>query len=138
MSAIGNKEILAKNLAYYVERSGKQQKDLAEIVGVSPATFNDWMKARKYPRIDKIEKLAGYFGILKSDLIEDKSKEKEETAASGNALYQMADLFGVTYEELMSFNDDTKKQELINLALTLPEDKLALILRLAKSVLAED
>ena len=70
MSNIGNKEIFAKNLAYYLEQSGKDQKEMAEIVGVAPSTFNEWMKAKKYPRIDKIEMLANYFGILKSDLIE--------------------------------------------------------------------
>ncbi len=70
MSNLGNKEIFAKNLAYYLERSGKDQKEVAEVVGVAPSTFNEWMKAKKYPRIDKIEMLANYFGILKSDLIE--------------------------------------------------------------------
>lgn len=74
MSAIGNKEVFAQNLTYYVKRSGKDQKVLAEIVGVSPSTFNEWTKAKKYPRIDKIEILANYFGILKSDLIEEKVK----------------------------------------------------------------
>lgn len=75
MSAIGNKEVFAQNLLYYVKRSGKDQKVLAEIVGVSPSTFNEWIKAKKYPRIDKIEILANYFGILKSDLIEVKNEE---------------------------------------------------------------
>lgn len=78
MTGIGNKEILAKNLTDYVERSGKTQKELAKIVGVAPTTFNDWMKARKYPRIDKIEKLADFFGILKSDLIEEPLTEEKE------------------------------------------------------------
>ena len=138
MSDIGNKEIFARNLSRYVERSGKQQKELAEIVGVSTSTFNDWMKGKKYPRIGKIEKLAGYFGILKSDLIEDKSKvDKEETGASRNEMHRIADLFGVTYEELMAFNSDEKRQQLVDLAMTVPEDKLALILRLAKSVLED-
>lgn len=70
MSNLGNKEIFAKNLAYYLEKSGRDQKEVAEVVGVAPSTFNEWMKAKKYPRIDKIEILANYFGILKSDLIE--------------------------------------------------------------------
>lgn len=74
MTSIGNKSVLAKNLTYYVDRSGKTQKELSEIVGVATSTFNDWMKGKKYPRIDKIEILANYFGILKSDLIEDKSQ----------------------------------------------------------------
>jgi transcriptional regulator with XRE-family HTH domain len=75
MSNLGNKEIFAKNLAYYLERSGKDQKEVAEVVGVAPSTFNEWMKAKKYPRIDKIEMLANYFGILKSDLIEKVSED---------------------------------------------------------------
>lgn len=78
MTSIGNKEILAKNLSCYIERSGKSQKDLAEMVGVAPSTFNDWVKAKKYPRIDKIEILANYFGIQKSDLIEEKMTEEKE------------------------------------------------------------
>lgn len=72
MSNIGNKETFAKNLSYYVNRCGRDQKELAEIVGVAPSTFNEWLKAKKYPRIDKVEILANYFGILKSDLIEEK------------------------------------------------------------------
>ena len=77
MSNLGNKETLAKNLLKYMDMSGKSQRDMAEIVGVSPSTFNEWVNARKYPRIDKIEILANYFGILKSDLIEEKDDKKE-------------------------------------------------------------
>ena len=73
-----SKEVFAKNLRYYMESRGKSQKELAEIVGVSAPTMNDWLKAKKYPRIDKIEILSNYFGILKSDLIEEKSEEHRE------------------------------------------------------------
>lgn len=74
MSNLGNKEIMAKNLKYFVEKSGKTQKEIAEVINVPTSTFNNWMKGLKYPRIDKIEMLANYFGILKSDLIEDKGE----------------------------------------------------------------
>lgn len=73
MSNIGNKETLSKNLAYYLDRSGKTQKELAEIAGVAPSAITAWIQGTRYPRIDKIEKLADYFGILKSDLIEDQT-----------------------------------------------------------------
>ena len=75
MSNLGNKEIFAKNLAYYLAKSGRDQKEVAEAVGVAASTFNEWMRAKKYPRIDKIEMLANYFGILKSDLIEQPSED---------------------------------------------------------------
>ena len=76
MSMIGNKEVFAKNLEKYLIRSGKSQREMADIVGVSSSTFNEWMKAKKYPRIDKIEFMANYFGVLKSDLIEEASDKK--------------------------------------------------------------
>ena len=77
MSSIGNKEVFGKNLTAYLERFNKSQREMAEIVGVSPSTFNDWANGRKYPRIDKIEFLANYFGIKKSDLIEEANEKKE-------------------------------------------------------------
>ena len=95
MSNLGNKDIFAKNLAFYVQRSGKDQKEVAEAVGVAPSTFNEWMKAKKYPRIDKIEIIANYFGILKSALIEDSADKEispsEPTLTEGEKL--MLELF---------------------------------------------
>ena len=73
-----SKETLAKNLRYYMERTGKTQTELANVAGVSNPTFSDWINAKKYPRIDKIQKLADYFGIKKSDLIEEKMTEEKE------------------------------------------------------------
>lgn len=75
-NTVWSKEVFAKNLRMYMEHAGKNQKEMAAIAGVSAPTFNDWLKAKKYPRIDKIERLANYFGILKSDLIEEKGGER--------------------------------------------------------------
>ena len=77
-----SKEVFSQNLRYYIERSGKNQRELAEIIGVSAPTMNEWVKGKKFPRIDKVEKLANYFGILKSDLIEDKQKQPAENELS--------------------------------------------------------
>lgn len=77
MSNIGNKEILSKNLKYYIEKSGKDRRELAEIWGFPYSTVTEWINGRKYPRIDRIEIMANYFGILKSDLIEEKTEEQK-------------------------------------------------------------
>ena len=86
MSSIGNKEILAKNLSRYVEMSGRSKRALAEEFGVAYSTFNDWTNGKKYPRIDKIELMANYFKILKSDLIEEKTAEHEEMQKNNDTL----------------------------------------------------
>ena len=75
---IGNKEVFATNLTYYLSMYGKEQKEVAEEIGVATSTFNDWVKGKKYPRIDKIEMLANYFKIKKSDLIEDKKSSPDD------------------------------------------------------------
>ena len=74
-----SKQVFSKNLRKYMADSGKTQKELADAIGVSAPTFNEWISGKKFPRIDKIQKLADYFGILKSDLIEEKlTPEKEK------------------------------------------------------------
>ena len=76
MSDLGNKEIFAKNLKYYMELNKKDRLDVCRDLEIPYTTFAEWYNANIYPRIDKIQLLANYFDIKKSDLVEDKSKEK--------------------------------------------------------------
>lgn len=86
MSNLGNKEVMANNLRYYVKKAGKTQKEMAEIVGVASSTFNDWMKAKAYPRIDKIEIMANYFKVMKSDLIEERTDEHRQMQKNNDTI----------------------------------------------------
>lgn len=72
MGSLGNKEIFSKNLRYYMSVNQKTRKDVCKDLGFKYTTFTDWYCGNIYPRIDKIELLANYFKIEKSDLIEDK------------------------------------------------------------------
>lgn len=65
-----NNQVFVNNLKYYVEQKGVTQKDVAEALGMSQGAVTDWMKLRSYPRMDKLQMLAEYFGIEKSDLVE--------------------------------------------------------------------
>ena len=75
MSDLGNKEIFSKNLQYYMEINNKTRYDICNDLNFPYTTFTEWYKGNIYPRIDKIEMLANYFGIKKSDLIEERKKE---------------------------------------------------------------
>lgn len=77
---LGNKEVFVRNLKRHLEYSGKTQKEVAMAIGVTPGTFCDWMNLRAYPRIDKIQKLADYFNIKKSELVEDANVTKESVS----------------------------------------------------------
>lgn len=72
-----DKKIFAENLKHYMEKSDKSQREIAEIVGVSAPTVNEWLRRKKYPRMNRIQTLADYFGIMKSDLIEEKVTEEK-------------------------------------------------------------
>ncbi|MCV2520629.1 helix-turn-helix domain-containing protein, partial [Melissococcus plutonius] len=71
MNALGNKEIMAKNLQYYMNKHGIDRRKLSNELNIKYTTLTDWLKANTYPRIDKIELLANYFGVPKSSLVED-------------------------------------------------------------------
>ena len=111
-----SKEVFARNLRFYMESRGKNQKELAEIVGVSAPTMNDWLKGKKYPRIDKIEILANYFGILKSDLIEDKKEQPTEfdglsakKKAFIDKVMQMSDAELDRLDQILALVENTKQ-----------------------------
>lgn len=67
------REIFRRNLTRYIGNT--PQADVAKAIGVSPQTFNTWMVGKAVPRFDKVQMLAEYFGIRKSDLLEEPTGE---------------------------------------------------------------
>lgn len=65
------RKIFSKNLKYYMERNGKSTADLAGDLSFPFSTVSDWVHGKKYPRMDKVQALADYFGIMKSHLTEE-------------------------------------------------------------------
>ena len=63
------KNVFATNLNKYMKLKGKSRTDISNALKVSYFTVTDWVNGKKYPRMDKVEKLAQYFGIRISDLI---------------------------------------------------------------------
>ncbi|GIN38493.1 LexA family protein [Heyndrickxia oleronia] len=63
---------MSKNLKAQLKKVGKSQTDLAKELNLPEMTVSNWVKAKTYPRIDKIQLMADYFGIKRSDLTEDK------------------------------------------------------------------
>ena len=72
MSSENERRIFAKNLNYYISLNGKQQKERAREIGESPSTLKRWCKGNSVPGLGKIQKLADYFKIGKSDLIDER------------------------------------------------------------------
>ena len=64
------KKIMAYNISYYLSVTGRTQRQMCKDLGFKENTVSDWLNAKTYPRIDKIEKMAIYFNCKKSSLIE--------------------------------------------------------------------
>lgn len=113
-----NKRIMARNIKRYMDSKGVTNQQICDDLGFKYTTFMDWIKAVTYPRIGKIEAMANYFGIQKSDLIEEKVSEEMEKSAMDDGLSE-------------------DQRTLIEFARSLPEDKAALALRLLRSIVED-
>ena len=104
---MNDKEIFASNLQYYMDLNGKTRKDVSTALGISYYTLTDWVKGKKYPRMDKVQMLADYFGIQRSKLIEE-YVEPEEQAAFDAMLLKDNDLMGMI-KKYLALDDKNKK-----------------------------
>lgn len=98
-----NKRIMAANIKRYMEAKGVTNQQLCEALGFKYTTFLDWIKAVTYPRIGKIEAMAAYFGIQKSDLIEEKLTPEKEADADFLADVVVRMRMDAEYGDLVKF-----------------------------------
>lgn len=73
---------ISENIKILRERYGLSQKELGQIAGVSDKAVSTWEQGLKEPRMGAIQKLADYFGIRKSDIIEDGGLVSKQTTPS--------------------------------------------------------
>ena len=81
---VKNKEVMAENIKYFMAINRVNSADVCKALGFKQNTFSNWINAKIYPRIDKIEMMANYFGIKKADLVEDRI-----SAFSSSAEYEV-------------------------------------------------
>ncbi len=72
------KKIFSKNLKKYMELYGKSQIDLINDLGLNKSAVSTWCNGTRLPRMDKVDMLAKYFNINRSDLIEEKSDQSDD------------------------------------------------------------
>ena len=115
-----SREAFVANLRLHMAKKQKSRKEVSEAIGVSYFTFSDWCNGKKYPRIEKLEALADYFGISVPDLIkvqeasgsnsiESKKKiEAEHIEEFGDRLQFALNQTGMSQSQLASATGITK------------------------------
>lgn len=108
------KDILSTNLKRYLDRKGVTQTDMARDLNIPETTVSNWMKAETYPRPDKIQLMADYFNVRRSDLTEEQPTNLVEIQpnfvkvpilgkiACGEPLLVAENIEGYTYEPVDS------------------------------------
>ena len=104
------RKILSENLQQLMKQNNITQIELSEAIGVSQSTISNWIKEVKYPRIGKIEELAEYFNVPKSQITErqDVVKEKQDTIA---AHFDKENLTEEEMEEVRQFIEWVKNRD---------------------------
>ncbi len=87
------KDIFSSNLKRQLLIHNKTQADIVNDLKITSSTVSDWVNAKKYPRMDKVQMLADYLGIMKSDLIEDKSNDDECMYSQANLSFIKVPLY---------------------------------------------
>lgn len=80
MSDEDYRRIFARNLSRYMELCNKKQADIINDLGINKSAVSTWINGTRMPRMDKVQALADYFGINKSDLLEDKGTQEEDNS----------------------------------------------------------
>ena len=109
------KNVFSRNLGRQMEVSKRTRQDISTALGVSYFTVTSWVNGSKYPRMDKVEKLAQYLGCTKSDLVEEKKEQPTEIDGLSE-----------------------KRKALMQFAMSVPEDKAEMILQVMKTILEND
>ena len=84
------KKIFSKNLRFYMQVNGKTQTDLINDLHLNKSAISTWFNGTRLPRMDKVDALAKYFGINRSDLIEEHTEPRPTRGVAINVLGRVA------------------------------------------------
>lgn len=122
MNNIVSKKTIASNIKYQMEKKGITNKELCKELDFKYTTFIDWINAKTYPRIDKIEIMAKYFGCLKSELIEEQTDEKRQQRQDNKEIARLS-------SRMMTDNDFFEAVKAID---SMDNEKLSGLLKFVK------
>ena len=109
-------KIFTKNLNRLIEQRDLTQTEIADAIGVSQQTFNTWCRGLAIPRMGKIQALADYFGVKKSDLLEEKESKPVSPfevmlASTMSELNEEGREKVLEYAKYLVFTGEYKKQD---------------------------
>lgn len=71
--------IIGKNLRRLASDAGKTQSDISRDLRINKATVSSWMNGTRVPRMDKVDLLAHYFNVHRSDIMGDDVEKNQHS-----------------------------------------------------------
>lgn len=124
------KKIFSKNLNHYMEINQKSQTDIINDLGFNKSAVSTWCNGTRLPRMDKVEALAKYFGINRSDLIE----EKDNAETSDEPYYLNDETRQIAQEAF----ENPELRTLFHVARDIPPKRLKAHIEFMKSLKAQE
>lgn len=98
-----------------MNKRNKKQNDLINDLGLSSSTVSNWCTGEKLPRMDKVQILADYLHINKSDLLEEKSEAiKKDTYYFDDDIKEIAQFLyeNPDYKALFDAAKNVKREDI--------------------------
>jgi transcriptional regulator with XRE-family HTH domain len=122
------KQIFSRNLKYYMDLNQKEQIDLINDLGFNKSSVSTWCNGTRLPRMDKVDALAKYFGISRSDLIEEKKPDEKIVSITDYSATATPEEFENLVKPYRNLDDSGKKH--INYELHRETDRMNRIAQL--------
>lgn len=109
------RQVFSANLKKQLQLNGKQPADIVNDLHIPFSTVSNWINGVKFPRMGKVELLADYFGIEKSDLIEEKKDDNSEDYYLDDYARDLAQFLyeNPEYRILFDANRKVKKEDIM-------------------------
>lgn len=95
--------VICENINRLLQERRMTQKELADHMHVSASTVNDWVKGKKIPRMDKIDKICSIFRVQREEVLYDSSRSDKTLQARklfGSRLRRLLDERQLNQNEL--------------------------------------
>lgn len=84
------RDIISKNLIILIENTNKRQADIAVELNVNPPTFNQWVNGKAIPSISMLKKLAAYFKVPLTSIVDPQNTTDESFVPTPKELDMIA------------------------------------------------
>jgi repressor LexA len=85
MADVINKDLaklVGMNITNLLIQNDKTQKEMCDHFGWGYSTVSSWCNGTRLPRMDKVDKMCEYFGVTRSDILEDRRKSFSKASVS--------------------------------------------------------